>query len=256
MTIPNVLIGMVYAIILMVVVVSLLVTGRMTRKIVLGISIITASLGMLVQAPLLPLQMQSLVVNGNVGSGMSPVLAVIVIIILMASSLFIGRVFCGYACPIGALQEIVHAIPGKKIRYASSKLLLPIHAAVTATFFALGLIWSEGLLWVIGVKDTFYLDIASWAILIFITILLVGIFFYRPFCRLICPFGLFSDLMARSAMFRIVKKEGCTSCKRCDRSCPTGTIKDGSNPGDCFLCLRCEDVCNQGSIGYQRKKKE
>lgn len=256
MTMPNVLLGLVYAIISMVVVVSLLITGRMTRKIMLGISIVTASLGMLIQAPLLPLQMQSLVVNGSVGSGMSPILAIFVIAIMIVSSLFIGRAFCGYACPIGSLQEIVHALPGNKVKMRSKRLLFGIHVAITSAFFALGLIWSEGLLWAIGVKDLFYLDIAAGAIVIFLIILVAGIFFYRPFCRLICPFGLFSELLARSTLFRIVKKDGCNSCKRCERYCPTGTMNDGANPGDCFLCLRCEDACKRGSIGYQRRVKK
>ena len=59
-----------------------------------------------VPSAVMPIQ-QILVVLGA-GSGLNLILPmIIVLILLLLTTLFFGRLFCGYACPVGALQELM-----------------------------------------------------------------------------------------------------------------------------------------------------
>ena len=44
-----------------------------------------------------------------------------VIGILMLFGLFLGRVICGFLCPFGLIQELLHKIPSKKMRKRSEE---------------------------------------------------------------------------------------------------------------------------------------
>ena len=253
MAISGALLGMAYAFAIIVAVSILLYLSKIDRKIVLAVSFVTAALGILIHAPMIPLQMQSLLVNGDVGNGMPWYMATIVIIVLIGSSLVIGRVFCGYACPIGALQELAYTVPTPKFAKNGDRWSTYVHIAMTLLFFALGAIWSFGLLGFLGVRDLFDLKWASASFYIFLGFLAVGIFYYRPFCRLVCPFGLFAGFLSRWSLLKIGKGGGCDSCRRCEGKCPTGAMA-GDGIAECFLCLRCGDVCRQEAIVFKKKE--
>lgn len=252
--IPDALLGMVYAIIILISVSALLYLKKLNRTAVLAISFVTAMVGLLLHAPLIPLQMQSLLINGSVGNGMPWFAALIVIVVLIASSILVGRVFCGYACPIGALQELVYAVPLPKLKVNGSMIIFLIHLAATLLFFALGAVWSFSLLGSLGARDLFFLQMASVSFYVFLAILVLGLFYYRPFCRLICPFGLFAGILARWSVIKIRKGNKCNSCGRCDRSCPTGVMSVTDSTDECFLCLRCDEVCRQDATIYTKKE--
>ena len=122
--IPN-LVGISYAIIAILIISFLQYQGHFSRKIgiiFLGISTI---LGFLIFAPMLPLNFQNLFVQ-NVGKGQILPLMIVGILIIVALTFIFGRVFCGYACPIGAIQEIAYLIPLKKLKINNK--IIPIVA--------------------------------------------------------------------------------------------------------------------------------
>ena len=93
-------------------------------------------------------------------------------------------------------------------------------------------------------------------ILVAIVIFLISsVFIYRPFCRLICPFGLLSWLFETISIFRIrIDNNKCVKCKLCDKVCPTGAAGDKVDQkkivADCFSCGRCLEKCSKQAIKY------
>jgi len=56
------------------------------------------------------------ILYGIVNGGINPTQAFKVVLIL-ASSLILGRLFCGYICPLGAAQELVSKLVKKQVQY-------------------------------------------------------------------------------------------------------------------------------------------
>ncbi len=73
----------------------------------------------------------------------------------------------------------------------------------------------------------------------------------RFWCRALCPLGALLALASRAAWLHRRVDDGCTSCGRCARVCPTGTIDPEhgfrSDPAECTLCLKCLAECRPGA---------
>ncbi|MBN2265380.1 MAG: hypothetical protein JW775_06150, partial [Candidatus Aminicenantes bacterium] len=68
--------------------------------------------------------------------------------------------------------------------------------------------------------------------------------FYRPFCYLVCPVGLLTNLVENVALFRVVlKKPSCNDCGACAIKSPCPTVpeimRDAAYRPDCFSCNVC-----------------
>jgi ferredoxin-type protein NapH len=186
------------------------------------------------------------------------------------SSLFVGRLFCGWACPVGGLQEAVALVRGKPVK----------RRAVGWIKWA---IWAP---WVVGIVffalraggfsrfDPFYQTwhgisvgelpglIAYVAVvaLFLVLSLTVG---RRAGCHTICwmaPFMVIGrkvrGLLAWPALRLVSCAERCTACGTCTAACPMSievhelvTRKDLES-SDCILCGSCVDSCPRGVIRY------
>ncbi|MFC1739550.1 4Fe-4S binding protein [Planctomycetota bacterium] len=171
---------------------------------------------------------------------------------------------CGWACPFGALQELIYSIPVlKKIK--KRKLPFIFTNTIRACLFIAMLLF---LFAIIGGRkgsviyhyvnpfNLFNLDFETFSILLtVIIVLLVSIIIYRPFCQLICPFGLISWIAERFSIFRVrINKDKCNQCGACIKACPLeaakGLVAGKSFPADCFSCARCLNVCPTDAIEY------
>jgi len=85
------------------------------------------------------------------------------------------------------------------------------------------------------------------AALIFAGVLALNAVRRRFWCRYLCPLGALLGLASKLAVFRRRVSPACTSCARCARTCPTGTIDPAANfasdPAECTVCLDCVGVC-------------
>jgi len=174
-----------------------------------------------------------------------------------------GRLICGWACPFGLIQELLHKIPSRKfgvgrgLRYIKYGFLLIFVVLLPLTVvdgFGYGELWfckyvcpagtlEAGLPLLLmqpGLRQTLGL--------IFFNKLIIMVFFIvwsvlasRPFCRTTCPLGAFYALFKK---FKLVKlrlvEENCTRCKACHNVCPMG-VKFDESPEDaeCITCLAC-----------------
>lgn len=136
-------------------------------------------------------------------------------------ALFFGRVFCGSACPMGALQDLVlvkaKTVPG----WLSGALgTLPYLYLGAAVAFA-GL----GTAFVVCEYDPFIaffrLDGHVPMLVFGGGMLVLSTFVGRPYCRFICPYGVTLRWASVFAKHRVkVTPDECLTCHLCADACP------------------------------------
>jgi ferredoxin len=197
-----------------------------------------------------------------------------VIGLLGAVGSLVGRMPCGWLCPFGFIQELMHKIPTPKLRlprffsyfrYAFLAVLVVALPLLIVDQFGFGQTWfckwvcpagtleagiplvllNEGLRGLVGFM--YYWKISL--LVLFLGLMTVS---RRPFCRAVCPLGAFLGLFNKGSLFRMaVDDEKCTLCGKCQKDCPVdiGIYKSPNSP-DCVRCLKCLDSCKYGAIGY------
>jgi polyferredoxin len=251
-SIPPIL-GLVYALIAVPVIAYLWYKGKMTRAIAYLFLFITVFLGFLIFSPMAPHQFQQAIVGGGPGPGTPLPMVIGLIVVFMVLTFVAGRIFCGQLCPIGAVQELIYAGPKRTTSAAEKKIAMMIRVIFFIAFLAAGLLFSVALLRVFGIKEFFYLDFSSTFFTVFVILIAISLFFYRPFCRLFCPFGTLLSLAAAQSLFKIRRTDACIQCGKCEQVCPTAEAGADDAKMECYLCGRCTRVCPaEGALKYSR----
>ena len=171
-----------------------------------------------------------------------------------------GKLFCGFICPMGFAQDVLHAARQKTgIQGISMTERFYEHLAVikwTAVILFLGMGFA-GLDFCnicpavtlspafSGFKTTVYI---SGFVMLFV---LVGSFFKSRFFCNICPLGLIMGLFHKLSLVRLKKDcTACTECGACYNACPMGiksiyTERGKVNVTDinCLMCGECIRNC-------------
>jgi len=184
------------------------------------------------------------VLYGIVNGGINPVHAFKVVLIL-ASSLVVGRLFCGYICPLGAAQELVSKLVKKQV-HVDVRLSEAIRAGFFTGFIVLG----------IGLASLAHFNpfslISPWLgafkLLAFVLVVIAAVFVYRPWCTLLCPFGFLINLTSRLSLLKLRVNDRCIDCGACAKKCPTGQAHKGSPMAECYWCGRCLNACKKDAI--------
>jgi len=178
-----------------------------------------------------------------------------------------NKMICGWACPFGALQELIYSLPILR-RIKQKKLPFVLTNTIRAGLFFTMLLFMFGILGgrkglviyhYVNPFNLFNLDFESISILLTVIISLSGAFIiYRPFCQLICPFGFISWTIERFSIFSVrIDHEKCIQCGACVKECPLeaakGRVENKKMPADCFSCARCLNVCPVDAIKYSSK---
>ncbi len=175
-----------------------------------------------------------------------------------------SKLICGWACPFGALQELIYHLPILR-KFKKRKLPFVVSNTVRGTLFVVMLLLLFGIVGgrkgfviyhFINPFNLFNFDIETVTVGATILVALVVSFgFYRPFCQFVCPFGFLSWLLERLSIFRVkIDHDRCTNCGACVSACPLDAAKDRvagkAFPADCFSCARCLNVCPVDAIRY------
>lgn len=205
---------------------------------------------------------------------------------LMMVGAILGKAVCGFLCPFGLVQDLLHKIPGVKklrrlpgetylqwLRYVMLGLLVILLPMVVVDIVGQGSPWfckyvcpSGTLLGGIPLLAgnpalrSAVGWLFTWKMAILVVILVLSVFLYRPFCRYLCPLGAVYGFFNRFALYRFtLNEEQCTHCGACHKAC--GLDIDPSktpNHSQCIRCGKCLDACPHEAIVStmaRRKKK-
>ncbi len=175
-----------------------------------------------------------------------------------------NKLICGWACPFGALQELIYHLPILR-KLKKRRVPFVVSNTIRSLLFAVMLLLLFG---IVGGREGFVIyhymnpfnlfnfDIETVSVGATIVVALVVSFgFYRPFCQFVCPFGLLSWLLERASIFRVkIDRRRCTNCGACVTVCPLDAARDRvagkTFPAECFSCARCLNVCPVDAIRY------
>ena len=185
-----------------------------------------------------------------------------------------GRVICGFLCPMGLIQDIMHQIRQKtRIEgiHVSEKLynrVKPIKWLMV--LIMLGITFAGGEFCsfcpALATSPVFAgMSVSLYLSGFMMILVLVGSFFKRRFWCNICPLGLLIGLTHKISPFRIKKDiQSCTECGACYEACPMGvkiiyTEREKTDVTDmnCIMCGECIRKCpedNALSMTFAGKK--
>lgn len=162
-------------------------------------------------------------------------------------SFFLGRVYCGWICPINTVMQWV---TWAKNRWGIKSL--PIPSFFTKSWlplFVLGLF--------IGVfvfTITFNKSLPILPILFILGIVLTFFFPEKLWHGHLCPYGILLSFSTKKAIYGMkIDKDKCNNCGVCKRLCPTNSIEKTQehhkiNQSLCLVCIKCSDNCRQDAI--------
>jgi len=211
-----------------------------------------------------PMESAVKVFKSMVGLYPDPVVKIIAFTFFVILAIVGNKMICGWACPFGALQELIYSIPilrkikNKRLPFVFTNTIRTC-LFITMLLFLFGVIGGRRgfvIYHYLNPFNLFNLDFEAFSILLTVIIVsLVSFIAYRPFCQFICPFGLISWIAERFSIFRVrIDKEKCIQCGACIKACPLGAAEGRLNrkilPADCFSCARCLNVCPVDAIQY------
>jgi ferredoxin-type protein NapH len=190
--------------------------------------------------------------------------------LMFLSSLLVGRLWCGWACPAGALQEFAEPInnkrtPGGRFNWIKWVIWVPWIVLIVAMAVQAGGYRSlEPLYQIEGgvtVAQPYWYMIYYIVVAVFLGLALI--FGRRAGCHTICwmaPFmiiGRWIRNRVRWPSLRLVAEPAsCSDCQTCTRNCPMSLDVNGMvqraqmENGECILCGNCVDGCPKGAIHF------
>lgn len=196
----------------------------------------------------------------------------IVFVVMLIFSVFFGRVWCGYLCPAGGLQECALRINDNPARQGKRDKIK----------YVIWIIWICAVIttFVLGKNDVtidpFYMtdhgisiaSIYNYVIyygVIFLLLMPALIHGRRAACHYICwmaPFMVIGSSIGRllhlPQLHIEADKDKCISCGKCSRACPMGhdvkkLVAEGRNAEctECIQCGACIDECPKSVLKYQ-----
>ena len=202
-------------------------------------------------------------------------------LVLLLPTLFLGRFFCNWICPYGTLHQFTRflfggrdeqrSIDSNRFRNLQQLKYLILLAMVVAALFGslqIGLLdpiclfhrsMTTAILPGLNLllPDTFYVKqfyhAGAWLIgLILFFFVGMNVIIPRFFCRVVCPLGAFLGYLSRFSMWRIERDPNrCIDCDACLKNC-----QGASDPhtqlrkSECFVCFNCIDDCPVDAISF------
>jgi len=193
--------------------------------------------------------------------------------VLLLLTVVFGRVFCGWICPLGTLQQLSSWLFSPRSRRESLRVNRYRRWYATKVYVLAGLLLAA----LAGTLQTGLLDPLSllargmasalWPLLpggrhvpggwlaaaLVLAIVVVSRWIPRLFCRALCPLGALLGVFARFSLFRISRSgDACSSCTLCTFACQGADEPLAQHRvAECHVCLNCTTACPEGSVGYR-----
>ena len=203
---------------------------------------------------------------------------------LILFGVMFGRFICGFLCPFGWFQELLHKIPTKKFSTKKLHYLTYLKYVILVVFvlvlpitivnevnmgnpFFCKYICPSGIL-----QGAIPLSLANesiaaslgslfrWKSAVLLGIVTLSVFFYRPFCKWFCPLGAIYALFNKFSLYSMnIDKEKCNGCGACNRVCKMDVdVMNSPNSPECIRCGDCVSQCPKNALskGFCIKKGE
>ena len=195
---------------------------------------------------------------------------------LILMGVLLGRFICGFLCPFGWLQDLLHKIPGPKFSTEKLRALTYVKYVVLVLAVVLlpVLVVND-----VGMGDPFFCKyicpqgvlegaiplsavnsgiraalgtLFTRKMIILAAVIILGVLFYRPFCKWICPLGAFYGLMNRVSLLGIkVDEHRCVSCGKCAKACKMDVdVTRSPNSAECIRCGKCVSACPTDAVSF------
>lgn len=195
---------------------------------------------------------------------------------LMFIGAMVGRFACGWLCPFGLIQDLLHKVPfPKKIEtFKGDRMLRKLKYIIFLVFVLLLPLF---LVDVLGQGAPYFCKLICpagtleggiplvllnkamrsalgwlyvWKNVLLVITVIISMIIYRPFCKYICPLGAVYSVFNPIAVFRYrVDKDKCVDCGACSRVCKMNIdpVKEVNHP-ECIHCGQCKKVCGVHAI--------
>lgn len=203
-------------------------------------------------------------------------LSLYVIGFLTAVGAFCGRFVCGWLCPFGLVQDLLHKIPFPKkwsrlpgdrvLRHLRWVLLLVLVVLLPLLVLDVSgqgspwfckLVCPSGTLFggvpLVAVNPALRAATGAlfvWKTGLLLMLLLLSVVVYRPFCRYLCPLGAIYGVFNGSSIYRYsLDRAKCTDCGACKSACALCLDpRENANDPGCIRCGACKAACPHGAI--------
>ncbi len=187
-------------------------------------------------------------------------------------SLVAGRAFCGWLCPLGAVQDLIAGWTRKlsgephHVRGRQSKTILPLRLPVIVDrplrytkYLALAVILIASLYMAFPplrefcpVRAVFGLHMTALLWITLVVFLAGSVFVERFWCKYLCPLGAALAIFNKISPVRLVMDNNhCNNCGRCDIECSMdiADVPHQLDHPECVRCMACLETCaRDGSL--------
>ena len=187
-----------------------------------------------------------------------PALAMLLMLaVIIGTTVLAGRTFCGWICPVGALQSLMGKWRGERRKRVSARTAHVTRIMLILTFGGV-LIFAKRITYDYLNPYPLLLNNRPLSLSIVIPTLTVGlasIWIHRPFCSLICPVGQLAWLAERVSFIKMRLNSSCNKCGECLSSCScehlSRLVEGKGNLTECHACGSCLGTCSRNAIRYR-----
>jgi len=198
---------------------------------------------------------------------------------VLALGVVFGRAICGFICPFGLIQELLHKIPSPKkriykpltyIKYMLLVVFVLIVPALVTDNFGLGapafceyicpVGTLEGGIPLLLTHPELRAQLGGLFTLkaVILVVTLIGcVICCRFFCKVMCPLGAIYGLLNKISLYRVyIDRHSCVSCGKCASVCQMDidpVVKPDS--AECIRCGKCAASCPAQAIKIGFKEK-
>lgn len=212
--------------------------------------------------------------------------------LVLLTSLVVGRAYCSFLCPLGAVEDLAYFLSRKTLRprlhfqpahrwLRLATLVAALSLSLLGSSLLLSLLepysivhrglWSAAALlggrlrFSVGPAETppgRLLDAAPLLLsaLLLFALVVTAAWKGRLYCTSLCPAGAVLALTARFSLLRIrFLEERCTFCGACERRSPARCIDLKARRIDttsCVVCFSCLEVCRHGALRYGGRRRQ
>jgi ferredoxin-type protein NapH len=180
--------------------------------------------------------------------------------------MLVGRMACGWLCPVGLFQDLLHSL---KLGYVQISRVWAHLRYVVLALLVIAIPWATGEHWfsklcpegtlIAGIPWVLWNPVdpetgapviapgaVGWLFALKLGILasfvVLSLFIKRPFCRVGCPLGLLLSFFNRFSLFRLDVSSTCNHCNVCQQRCPVDLkVYENPNSDECIRCLACTE---------------